>query len=200
MFERFTDRARKVMAFANQEANLMKHEYVACEHILLGILKEGGGVASTALKNLNVDFFEVKKRILEKIPLGVNQFNEIKLTLTPRSKIAMEEAMKFSREMNHNYIGTEHLLMGIILEKNSIACQILSEMKIDLVNVENEIKKILGIEIANSQIKKSKIWTIRLSSGKEKTVIAEDISIALDRAKTYYNDIEGILFKEEVLI
>ncbi len=200
MFERFTDRARKVMAFANQEANLMKHEYVACEHILLGILKEGGGVASTALKNLNVDFFEVKKRILEKIPLGVNQFNEIKLTLTPRSKIAMEEAMKFSREMNHNYIGTEHLLMGIILEKNSIACQVLSEMKIDLVNVENEIKKILGIEIANSQIKKSKIWTIRLSSGKEKTVIAEDISIALDRAKTYYNDIEGILFKEEVLI
>jgi ATP-dependent Clp protease ATP-binding subunit ClpC len=188
------------MAFANQEANLMKHEYVACEHILLGILKEGGGVASTALKNLNVDFFEVKKRILEKIPLGVNQFNEIKLTLTPRSKIAMEEAMKFSREMNHNYIGTEHLLMGIILEKNSIACQVLSEMKIDLVNVENEIKKILGIEIANSQIKKSKIWTIRLSSGKEKTVIAEDISIALDRAKTYYNDIEGILFKEEVLI
>ena len=114
MFERFTDRARKVMALANQEAQRLNHEYIDTEHILLGILKEGQGVGATALKNLDIDLLKARTEVEKRIKQGPDMMSMGKLLQTPFAKKVIEYAIEEARNLGHNYVGTEHILLGLL--------------------------------------------------------------------------------------
>src|SRR5438477_477834 len=115
MYERFTDRARKVMQLANQEAQRFNHEYIGTEHILLGLVKEGSGVAAHVLKNLDIDLRKVRLEV-EKIAQSGPDMADVVLfgrrPQTPRAKKVIEYSIEEARNLNHNYVGTEHLLLG----------------------------------------------------------------------------------------
>ena len=112
MYERFTDRARKVMQLANQEAQRFNHEYIGTEHILLGLIKEGSGVAANVLKNLDVDLRKIRLEVEKLVQSGPDMVTMGKLPQTPRAKKVIEYSMEEARNLNHNYVGTEHILLG----------------------------------------------------------------------------------------
>jgi ATP-dependent Clp protease ATP-binding subunit ClpC len=144
MFERFTDRARKVMALANQEAQRFNHEYIGTEHILLGLVKEGSGVGATVLKNLDVDIKKLRLEIEKHVKSGPDMVTMGKLPQTPRAKKVIEYAIEEARALNHNYVGTEHLLLGILRETEGIAAQVLMSMGLKLEDVRQEVLNLLG--------------------------------------------------------
>src|SRR5712692_4422512 len=125
MYERFTDRARKVVQLANQEAQRLNHEYIGTEHILLGLIKEGSGVAANVLKNLDIDLQKVRKEIEKIVLSGPDTVKMGKLPQTPRAKKVVEHAIEEARNFNHNYVGTEHLLLGLVREGEGVAAQVL---------------------------------------------------------------------------
>src|SRR5437763_6691573 len=112
MYERFTDRARKVMQLANQEAQRFNHEYIGTEHILLGLIKEGQGVAGHVLKNFAIDLDTVRQEVEKIVRPGPDLVTLGKLPQTPRARSAINYAIEEARNLNHNYVGTEHLLLG----------------------------------------------------------------------------------------
>jgi four helix bundle protein len=145
MFQRFTDRARKVMALANQEAQRFNHEYIGTEHILLGLVKEGSGVGATVLKNLDVDIKRLRQEVEKLVKSGPNMVMMGKLPQTPRAKKVIEYAVEEARALNHNYVGTEHILLGLIRESDGIAAQMLMNLGLNLEGVRNEVLKLLGV-------------------------------------------------------
>jgi len=143
MFERFTNRARKVMALANQEAQRFKHEYIGTEHILLGLVKDGSGVGATVLKNLDVD---IKKLCLEVEKLVKSSPDTVtlgKLPQTPQAKKVIEYAIEEARSLNHNYVGTEHIQLGLLRESEGIAAQVLMNLGLKLEDVRQEVLNLL---------------------------------------------------------
>ncbi|MFH1370937.1 MAG: ATP-dependent Clp protease ATP-binding subunit [Planctomycetota bacterium] len=144
MFERFTDRARKVMALANQEAQRFNHEYIGTEHILLGLVKEGSGVGATVLKNLDVDVKKVRLEVEKLVKSGPDMVTMGKLPHTPRAKKVIEFAIEEARSLNHNYVGTEHLLLGLLRETEGIAAQVLMNVGLRLDDVRQEVLNLLG--------------------------------------------------------
>ncbi len=125
MYERFTDRARKSLVLANQEARRFNHEYVGTEHMLLGLIKEGGGVACEYLLSKGIDLRKVRLEIEKIVQSGPDIVQLGKLPLTPRAKKVIEYANEVSREMLHNFVGTQHMLIGMLREKEGVAAQIL---------------------------------------------------------------------------
>jgi len=144
MFERFTDRARKVMALANQEAQRFNHEYVGTEHILLGLVKEGQGVAANVLHNLQVDLKKIRLEVEKIVKSGPNMVTMGKLPQTPRAKKVIEFAIEEARTLGHNYVGTEHLLLGLLREHDGVAAQVLMNLGLKLDDVRAEVLNILG--------------------------------------------------------
>jgi len=144
MFERFTDRARKVMALANQEAQRFNHEYIGTEHILLGLVKEGSGVGATVLKNLDVDIKKLRLEIEKLVKSGPDMVTMGKLPQTPRAKKVIEFAIEEARALNHNYVGTEHILLGLLRESEGIAAQVLMNLGLKLEDVRQEVLNLLG--------------------------------------------------------
>ncbi|MCH8216062.1 MAG: AAA family ATPase, partial [Planctomycetes bacterium] len=144
MFERFTDRARKVMALANQEAQRFNHEYIGTEHILLGLVKEGSGVGATVLKNLDVDIKKLRLEIEKLVKSGPDMVTMGKLPQTPRAKKVVEYAIEEARALNHNYVGTEHILLGLLRESEGIAAQVLMNLGLKLEEVRQEVLNLLG--------------------------------------------------------
>lgn len=144
MFERFTDRARKVMALANQEAQRFNHEYIGTEHILLGLVKEGSGVGATVLKNLDVDIKKLRLEIEKLVKSGPDMVTMGKLPQTPRAKKVIEYAIEEARALNHNYVGTEHILLGLLRESEGIAAQVLMNLGLKLEEVRQEVLNLLG--------------------------------------------------------
>ena len=149
MLEKFTDRARKVIQLADKEAERLAQEFVGTEHILLGLVKEGSGVAANVLENLNVD--------MEKIRIEVERFvtspGEATLSssnrpFTPKAKKALEFAMEEARNLEHNYIGTEHLLLGVLREQDGMAAQVLRNLGVKLEDVRVELMELLGADVA----------------------------------------------------
>ena len=114
MLERFTDRARKVIALANQEAQRFNHKYVGTEHLLLGLVKEGSGVGVTVLKNLGADIKKLRSEFEKLVKSGPDIVTIGKLPQTPRAKRIIEYALEEARSLNHNYVGTEHILLALI--------------------------------------------------------------------------------------
>ena len=144
MYERFTDRARKVMQLANQEAQRFNHEYIGTEHILLGLIKEGSGVAANVLKNLDVDLRTIRLAIEKLVQSGPDMVTMGKLPQTPRTKEVIEYSMDEARNLNHNYVGTEHILLGLLREPEGVAAQVLMNLGLKLENVRAEIMALLG--------------------------------------------------------
>jgi ATP-dependent Clp protease ATP-binding subunit ClpC len=143
MFAKFTERARKVIAMAQEEARYMNNPYIGTEHILLGLINEGQGVASIILKQLGIDANNVKANVEKLVGKGQGTVNQ-DLALTPRGKRVIELAVLHARRMGHNYVGTEHLLLGLIHEGEGVAAQILTAMGADLNRVQSLILQMLG--------------------------------------------------------
>ena len=144
MFERLTDRARKVMALANQEAQRLNHEYIGTEHILLGLVKEGSGVGANVLKNLDIDLRKVRLEVEKLVKSGPEMVTMGKLPQTPRAKKVIEYAIEEARNLNHNYVGTEHLLLGLLREHDGVAAQVLMNLGLKLEEVREEVLNLLG--------------------------------------------------------
>ena len=144
MFNRFTERARKVLVLAKEEARRVNHDYIGTEHILLGLVREGEGVACAVLQNLGVDLERLRIEIEKLISAGSVGSVLGDIPFTPRSKKALELAVEEARGLNHNYIGTEHILLGLLREEEGVASQVLFSAGVDLKGVRKEISTLLG--------------------------------------------------------
>src|SRR5690554_3500762 len=143
MFGRFTERARKVLSLAEQTAISLKHNYVGTEHILLGLVKEGQGIAAKVLNDTGINEEKVLAVIRKFIGEGAEQVSTT-VSLTPRSKKVLNLSMDEARRLSHNYIGTEHLLLGLIREGEGVAVRILVDLGGDLENIQKKIIELLG--------------------------------------------------------
>src|SRR3954467_14854482 len=144
----FTDRVRKVLQMAREEAARLHHEYVGTEHILLGLIREGEGVAAAVLTNLNVDLEDIQQKIEETVKKGkAAAAAGPDLPYTSRAKKVLELAMTEARELNHSYVGTEHLLLGLLREEKGIAAQVLTDAGVNLEAARAETLRILGTEM-----------------------------------------------------
>ncbi|MAW76765.1 MAG: NDP-hexose 4-ketoreductase [Planctomycetes bacterium] len=144
MFDRFTDRARKVMALARKEAQRFSHDFIGTEHILLGLVQEGSGVAANVLKNLDVDSGKIRAEIERQVQGGHSIVHMGQLPFTPRAKRVLELCQEAAKELRHNYIGTEHLLLGLIREEQGVAATVLKDLGLRLEDVRSEVLEILG--------------------------------------------------------
>jgi len=204
MFERFTDRARKVMALANQEAQRFNHEYIGTEHVLLGLVKEGSGVGATVLKNLDVDIKKLRIEVEKQVKSGPDMVTMGKLPQTPRAKKVIEYAIEEARALNHNYVGTEHILLGLLRETEGIAAQILMNVGLKLEDIRQEVLNLLGagvdegaaglgMKMGPAMVRgKSKSKTPALDSfGRDLTQLAKDDE--LDPVIGRQNEIERLI-------
>src|SRR5437868_5922259 len=146
MFDRFTDRARRVMGLARQEAQRFNHEYIGTEHILLGLIQEGSGVAANVLRNLDIDLDKIRREVEKIVQSGPSMVTMGQLPFTPRAKKVLELAVEEASNLGHNYIGTEHLLLGLIRENEGIAAQVLLNLGTKLEEVREEVLELLGAD------------------------------------------------------
>lgn len=142
-FDKFTERARKVLTLAQQEAVELKHNYIGTEHLLLGLVREGEGVAATVLTNLGVELSKVRNEVEAIIGRGKKDVAST-IGLTPRAKKAIELAVEEARYLGHHYIGTEHMLLGLVREGEGIAAKVLTDLGLELLKVRVETLRILG--------------------------------------------------------
>ncbi|MGC8623942.1 MAG: ATP-dependent Clp protease ATP-binding subunit [Phycisphaerae bacterium] len=197
MYERFTDRARKVMALANQEAQRFNHEYIGTEHILLGLVKEGSGVGATVLKNLDIDLRKVRLEVEKLVKSGPDMVTMGKLPQTPRAKKVIEYAIEEARNLGHNYVGTEHLLLGLLRERDGVAAQVLMNLGLKLEEVREEVLNLLGAGVESegsteNKESKSKSRTPALDSfGRDLTELAREGT--LDPVIGRNNEIERVI-------
>ncbi|MFT5688400.1 MAG: ATP-dependent Clp protease ATP-binding subunit ClpC [Planctomycetota bacterium] len=146
MFDRFTDRAKKVMNLARQEAQRFNHEYLGTEHILLGLVQEGSGVAANVLRNMQIDLAKIRTEVEKLVKTGPSMVTMGQLPFTPRAKKVLELSMEEAGNLGHNYIGTEHLLLGLIKENEGIAAKVLTNLGVKLEDVREEVLEFLGAE------------------------------------------------------
>ncbi|MCM8781801.1 MAG: ATP-dependent Clp protease ATP-binding subunit [Candidatus Omnitrophica bacterium] len=144
MFNRFTERARKVILLAKEEAKRFNHDYIGTEHILLGLIREGEGVAAAVLENLGLDSEKIRLEIEKLVQAGPSTVISGDIPFTPKAKKVIELAMDEARNLGHNYIGTEHLLLGLIREGEGVASQVLMNLGLDLNKVREEVMQLLG--------------------------------------------------------
>ncbi|MDK1030567.1 MAG: Clp protease N-terminal domain-containing protein, partial [Planctomycetia bacterium] len=200
MFERFTDRARKVMALAQQEAQRFNHEFVCTEHVLLGLVKEGSGVAANVLRSLDVDLKKVRFEVEKLVKSGPDMVTMGKLPHTPRARKVIEYAIEEARHLGHNYVGTEHILLGLLREQDSVAAQVLMNLGLRLDEVRMEVMNILGAaaqemvegEALGGPAARGKSKTPALDSfGRDLTKLA--IEGKLDPVIGRHNEIERVI-------
>ena len=153
MFEKFTERARKVMSLARQEAQRLNSEFIGTEHILLGIIQEGGGVAAKVLKNLNVDLKRIRQEIEKLITPSTSPTVTLgQLPFSPRAKRVIELAGEAASQLGHDVIGTEHLLLGLLKENEGIAAQVLTNLGLKLDEVRDMVLEVLGADVGQQDV------------------------------------------------
>ena len=141
----FTEHVRKVLAMAREEAERLRHEYVSTEHILLGLIRQRDGVAAVVLQNLSVDVDEVRQKVEEAVKKGKStQITGPDLPYTSRAKKVVELAMSEARQLNHTYVGTQHLLLGLLGEEKGIAAQVLTLVGLSVESVRQDSLRLLG--------------------------------------------------------
>src|SRR5690348_8987066 len=143
MFERFTDRARRVVVLAQEEARMLNHNYIGTEHILLGLIHEGEGVAAKALESLGISLEAVRSQVEEIIGQG-QAAPTAHIPFTPRAKKVLELSLREALQLGHNYIGTEHILLGLIREGEGVAAQVLQQLGADLDHVREKVIELLA--------------------------------------------------------
>ncbi len=189
------------MALANQEAQRFNHEYIGTEHILLGLVKEGSGVGANVLKNLDVDLRKVRLEVEKLVKSGPDMVTMGKLPQTPRAKKVIEYAIEEARNLNHNYVGTEHLLLGLLREHDGVAAQVLMNLGLKLEEVREEVLNLLGAGVESEEPQqqekagssaKGKSKTPALDSfGRDLTELAREGS--LDPVIGRKNEIERVI-------
>jgi len=173
MFNRFTERARKVIVLAKEEAKRFNHDYIGTEHILLGLIREGEGVAATVLQKLGLNLQNIRLEIEKLVQPGPATQILGDIPFTPRAKKALELAAEEARALGHNYIGTEHILLGLIREGEGVASQVLMNLGLDLETVRNEVMEILGSSIPGFGQPQGKTKTPALDAfGRDLTALA----------------------------
>ena len=143
MFERFTDRARRVVVLAQEEARHLDHDYIGTEHILLGLIHEGEGVAATSLESLGISLEAVRAQVEEIIAQGPSAPTG-HIPFTPRAKKVLELSLREALGLGHNYVGTEHILLGLIREGDGVAAQVLVKLGADLARVRQQVVQVLS--------------------------------------------------------
>jgi hypothetical protein len=145
MFERFTDRARRVLVLAQEEARFLEHNFIGTEHLLLGLVREGDGVAARALDELGIGLDDVRQRVKETIgPAGSPTTSSP--PFTPRAKKVLELSLREALQLQHNYIGTEHILLGLVREGEGVAAQVLVSLGADLSRTRQKVIDLLGTD------------------------------------------------------
>lgn len=152
MYERFTDRARKVMKLAEQEARCLNHGYIGTEHILVGLVREGTGVGAAVLKNMGVALGRIRKEIDAIVRPGSPETVTGPLPLIPSAKNAMAYAIEEARGLDHNYVGTEHLLLGLLRENEAIAAMTLINFGLRLTDVRQQVQDLVGGGISRNEV------------------------------------------------
>src|SRR5438093_10003753 len=143
LFERFTDRARRVLVLAQEEARLLNHNFIGTEHILLGLIHEGEGVAAKALESLGISLEAVREKVKETIgPAGAATTGSP--PFTPRAKKVLELSLREALQLGHNYIGTEHMLLGLVREGEGVAAPVLQNLGADLSRVRQQVIQLLS--------------------------------------------------------
>jgi ATP-dependent Clp protease ATP-binding subunit ClpC len=142
MFERFTDRARRVVVLAQEEARMLNHNYIGTEHILLGLIHEGEGIAAKALESLGISLDAARQQVEEIIGQG-QQAPSGHIPFTPRAKKVLELSLREALQFGHNYIGTEHILLGLIREGDGVAAQVLVKLGADLGRARQQVISLL---------------------------------------------------------
>jgi len=176
MFNRFTERARKVIILAKEEARRFNHDYIGTEHILLGLIREGEGVAAAVLQKMGVSLENIRIEIEKLVQPGPTTQIIGDIPFTPRAKKALELSAEEARSLGHNYIGTEHLLLGLIREGEGIASQVLLNLGMDLNGVRNEVMGLLGSALPGiNQGAQAKTKTPALDAfGRDLTALAKE--------------------------
>ena len=143
LFERFTERARQVVVLAQDEARALKHNYIGTEHILLGLLREEEGLAARVLETLDITVEEVRAQVARIVGQG-DEVTTGQIPFTPRAKKVLELALREALSLGHNYIGTEHILLGLVRENEGVAARILLDFDADAEKIRNEIIRMLS--------------------------------------------------------
>jgi ATP-dependent Clp protease ATP-binding subunit ClpC len=180
MFDRFTERARKVMTLARQEAQKLNNDYIGTEHILLGLVQEGSGVAAQVLKNLDVDLRKVRAEVERLVEQGTNPVSGTQLPFTPRAKRVLELALEEAQNLGHNYIGTEHLLLGLIRESDGPAAHVLQNLGVKPEEVREEVVELLGAEPPAGAPKTAEEGGAEAAEGTEEPAAGKSKTPALD--------------------
>jgi ATP-dependent Clp protease ATP-binding subunit ClpC len=149
MFERFTDRARRVVVLAQEEARLLNHDYLGTEHLLLGLIHEAQGVAARALESLGISLEAVRAQVEEIIGQGQSA-PAAHIPFTPRAKKVLELSLRESEHLDHDHIGTEHILLGLVREGEGVAAQVLVKLGADLSRVRQQVIQLLSLEPAEA--------------------------------------------------
>src|SRR5205823_6188917 len=141
MHDKFTERVRKVIYLAREEAARLQHDYIGTEHLLLGVIREGEGIAATVLNNLGVDLDHSRQAVENMVSSSGGTMTIGEIPFTPRAKRVLELAVDEARSLGHNYVGTEHLLLGLIREGEGVAAKVLLELGVDRKRVREETLK-----------------------------------------------------------
>src|SRR4030066_1443564 len=142
LFQRFSDRARRVVVLAQEEARMLNHNYIGTEHLLLGLIQEGEGVAAKALESMGISLEAVRSQVEEIIGRGSSAPTG-HIPFTPRAKKVLELSLREALQLGHNYIGTEHILLGLIREGEGVAAQVLLNLGADLEKVRSAVIQLL---------------------------------------------------------
>lgn len=173
MWEPFTERARRSIVLAQEEAQRLGNNYIGTEHLLLGIISEGESVAAKVLENLDVNLQKVRSEVEAIVGKG-SQTTQQEMVFTPRAKRVIELAFEEARALAHNYIGTEHLLLGLVREGEGVAARVLSNLGVDPAKIRSEITKLLGVETSVTPTKERTKTPTLDSYGRDLTVLAEE--------------------------
>jgi ATP-dependent Clp protease ATP-binding subunit ClpC len=180
MFERFTERARKVVVKAQDEARFLKQNYIGTEHILLGLINEKEGIAARVFYELNISFEDIRAAVREVVTEGTSESYE-HIPFTPRAKKVLELSLREALQMGHNYIGTEHILLGLLREGEGVAARVLNSMGVTLDNVKEKVKELLNKqsyysepERAISERNQKKSLKMLVQYGRDLTLLAQE--------------------------
>jgi ATP-dependent Clp protease ATP-binding subunit ClpA len=188
MFERFTDRARRVVVLAQEEARMLNHNYIGTEHILLGLIHEGEGVAARALEELGIDLDAVRLQVKEIIGEGQSAPTG-HIPFTPRAKKVLELSLREALNLGHNYIGTEHILLGLVREGEGVAAQVLLKLGADLGPLRQEVLSLLsgytGGEVETLDLSEEEIDVLEgIAKGTSRKQIAEKLGLSRDELRS----------------
>ena len=181
MFERFTEKAIRVIMLAQEESRRLGHNFVGTEQLLLGLIAEGTGVASKTLKSMGVNIKEAREEVEKIIGRGCG-FVAVEIPFTPRAKRVLELSWDEARQLGHNYIGTEHLLLGLIREGEGVATKVLENLGVDLNKCRSNIIKMLGETKSSSSSSGSQLLTPGVSQSKAKTPSLDEFGTDLTLA------------------